>query len=180
MKKISILFILLCCTGVSIFAQCDLTTKKGDFDTVATISTQKIELVNTMLGSILTKKNTWHADFYFVAREKKLYIAILHSAKWLSSSIDFLNIKLDSNKIIRLDKPLKYEGYNGIGGWKYQKTEFEISIEQLNNFTKTIVSKVQFQFEYYPDSPVNEKELNSSKATKIRESASCLLNEINK
>jgi hypothetical protein len=177
MKQIILSHFFLLFLSIQGYTQCKNTKSTDDFDSSTTIRTQAFTIMNTPLSFIIGK-NSWTVEMNYYKRQDTLGIYLEHSTEGRTSPIAYIYFKFTDGSIIKKTDPIEYKRQNGWGRDRSTGTAFIMTKEELLKFTQVSLDKIKFEFRYFPEYQVVEKDVNKNKAKQYMKFATCLYGEL--
>lgn len=161
----------------SLYSQCKLVKIKDDFGSGQTISSKDVTLVNVM--PLVGSKKPWDLVMSFMIVDGSISISVTHQSQTHSSSLKSIYFRFQDSTVIKMETPAATGRSNEKLGYMYTFTSFFLSKEELILFATKDLLKFQASFTEFADYPLIEEDIKSKNIEKIRQDASCILEELN-
>jgi hypothetical protein len=176
-KRAFLLCLMLFILYPNTYSQCKLERKKDDFGTGYSVSTKDVNLASVF--PLLGTKKPWELVMHFLMVDGTVAFTVTHQSQKYSSSLSSIYFRFKDGTIIKKTTPSTTGTYNSGFAYEYEFTGFFITKDELELFATKDLQKFQADFSYFPDYPLVEEDIKPKSIEKIREDASCVLDELN-
>jgi hypothetical protein len=171
----TILIGLCLAVHLNCIAQCGLKTQYDEFEKTTTTTTGEFTIMNTPL-SFIVGKSSWKVELFFFKVNTTYNVLLSHQGN-STSSIKYIYFKFTDGELIKKIEPQEYKrSDDAFGSGESRATSFTLTKKELEKFTTTEVEKLRFEFDYFPNQQLVDKEMNKTQKKNFLKYATCLFN----
>lgn len=183
--RYSILFCLLiyvCCSFTSL-AQCHIYSKTDQFDGSVTKWTKQVRIASDGISDLLKGPGytgcSYKIFLNFICKNDKIVLAFteryeLCSCVPKSVSFKFTNGTILTKNNVRIGRAKTTVGYKG-----ELYSYFDLTLKELQMLSHLAIHRFRVKEAYCSDHPVVEEDVAPKTARKVKESATCMLRNLN-
>ena len=174
MRKTAVFIVFLLCTRTA-SAQCDLHSKRDDFDGSVTYWTDQVKIASDGVGILADQMDcTFMLFLHFVYGKNKTVLVLAEKQTMCNCSPVSISVKFaDGTVLTKANVRRGQERSTGIGE-EEQSSYFDLTQDELTLLSGKEISKVRVREMYCSDHPVLDAEVTKKASRNIKEHATCI------